>query len=68
MFFEIDFLEVRIHVESFRSEVIGAGDIRNDTFPVLPDRGETHPHVPVPLLSITETHSQVLIKGKSSGD
>ena len=47
---EVDVLEVRVHVEAGRSEVVGPGDVRHEALAAFPDVLEPHPHVPIPHL------------------
>ena len=50
MLLEVVLMEVWIHIQTGRSEVKGAGDIRDDALATLSDTVQSHPHVPVPQL------------------
>ena len=48
---EVNIMKVGVHVETGGPEVVGPGDVRNETFPASPDLRQPHPHVPVPGLA-----------------
>ena len=50
MFFKIQFLKVRVHVEPARAKMISSRDVRIQAFPSFAHRRKPHPHVPIPTL------------------
>ena len=63
VFLEVNLLEVRVHVETFRAKVVGPRDVGDHTLAVLADRCTPHPHVPVPLLrNGQESMNEALMK------
>jgi len=52
MFFEVNVLEVGVHVQAGRAEVVGPGNVRHQTLAAVANVLEPHPHVPVPHLEI----------------
>ena len=48
---EVDIMEVGVHVQPGGAEVVGPGDVGDQTFSPSPDLRKPHPHIPVPGLA-----------------
>ena len=49
-FFEVNILEVGVHVEAGCTEVICSGNVRNHALSTFSNIRQAHPHIPVPGL------------------
>lgn len=50
-------MEIAVHVEADDAEVVRAGHVGDDALSAFPLLRHSHPHVPVPQLQDTHTHT-----------
>lgn len=61
------YMEISVHVEADDSEVVRAGNVRDDALAAFPLLRHSHPHVPVPQLMSTKPTTNMTYGNMTAG-